>query len=181
MRCRQIHQKSDELIDSQLSSCGTRNARLKEGIGTTIEDHRNKEAALQTNIEAFRQAEMSGLDLVQHNIQLIHAENEKDLGVTFDKDLKASVTKRRGIGPIKTEISRYIIRKKLFIFQIVRLNGICIWQNYFCILPNFGDFGAKTSFFRYLINQKRNNFIKHCPPPVYQQAANIRDAYIYKT
>ena len=79
--------------------------------------------------------------------------------------MKASVTKRRGIGPIRTEISPYKIRKKLFIFQIVRFNGICIWQNYFCILPNFGDFGAKTSLFRYLINQKRNNFIKHCSPP----------------
>ena len=77
---------------------------------------------------------------------------------------KAPVTKRRGIGPIRTEISPYKIRKKLFIFQIVRYNGICIWQNYFCILPNFGDFRAKTSLFRYLINQKRNNFIKHCSP-----------------
>ena len=78
---------------------------------------------------------------------------------------EAPVTKRRGIGPIQTEISPYKIRKKLFIFQIVRFNSICIWQNYFCILPNFGEFGAKTSLFRYLINQKRNNFIKHCPPP----------------
>ena len=79
--------------------------------------------------------------------------------------IKAPVTKRRGIGPIRTEISPYKIRKKLFIFQIVRFNSICIWQNYFCILPNFGDFGAKTSLFRYLINKKRNNFIKHCSPP----------------
>ena len=77
---------------------------------------------------------------------------------------KASVMKRRGIGPIWTEISPYKIRKKLFIFWIVRINGIGTWQNYFCILSNFGDFGAKTSFFRYLINQKRNNFIKHCSP-----------------
>ena len=78
---------------------------------------------------------------------------------------KAPVTKRRGIGPIRTEISPYKIRQKLFIFQIVRFNGICIWKIFFCILPNFGDFGAKTSFFCYLINQKRNNFIKHCSPP----------------
>ena len=78
---------------------------------------------------------------------------------------EAPVTKRLGIGPKRTEISPYKIRKKLFIFQIVRFNGICIWQKYFCILPNFGDFGAKTSLFRYLINQKRNNFIKHCSPP----------------
>ena len=53
----------------------------------------------------------------------------------------------------------------MFIFQIVRFDGICIWQNYFCILSNLGDFRAKTSLFRYLINQKRNNFIKHCSPP----------------
>ena len=72
-------------------------------------------------------------------------------------------------------------KKKLFIFQIVRFNGICIWQIFFCILPNFGDLGAKTSLFRYLINQKRNNFIKHCPPP--PPCINkppISEMYIYK-
>ena len=52
--------------------------------------------------------------------------------------------------------------------------------NYFYILPNFGDFGAKMSFFHYIINQKRNNFIKHYSPPVYQEAADIRDVYLYK-
>ena len=37
------------------------------------------------------------------------------------------------------------------------------------------------SFFHYIINQKRNNFIKHRPPPpVYQEAADIRDVYLYK-
>ena len=93
--------------------------------------------------------------------------------------IKASVTKRRGIGPIRTEISPYKIRKKLFIFQIVRFNGICIWQNYFCILPNFGDFGAKTSLFRYLINQKWNNFIKHCSPPPCINKPPISEMCIY--
>ena len=38
-------------------------------------------------------------------------------------------------------------------------------QNYFHISPSFGDFGAKMSFFRYIINQKRKIFIKHCSPP----------------
>ena len=91
---------------------------------------------------------------------------------------KASVTKRRGIGPIRTENSLYKIRKKLFIFKIFRFNGIGIWQNYFCILSNFGDFGAKTSLFRYLINQKRNNFIKHCSPPCINKP-HISEMYIY--
>ena len=36
------------------------------------------------------------------------------------------------------------------------------------------------SFFHYIINQKQNIFIKHCPPPVYQEAADIRDVYLYK-
>ena len=73
------------------------------------------------------------------------------------------------------------LEKKLFIFQIVRFNGICIWQNYSVYCPILEIWGAKTSLFRYLINQKWNNFIKHCPPPIYQQASYIRDAYIYKT
>ena len=36
------------------------------------------------------------------------------------------------------------------------------------------------SFFHYIINQKRNNSIEHCPPPPPQEAANIRDVYLYK-
>ena len=82
----------------------------------------------------------------------------------LDLEVKAPVTKRRGIGPIRTEISPYKIRKKLFIFQIVRCNGICIWQSYLCILPNFGDFGAKTSLFCYLIN-KNGIVLKNIVPP----------------
>ena len=47
----------------------------------------------------------------------------------------------------------------------------------FHILPNFGDFWAKMSFFRYIINQKRKIFIKHCPPPVFQNTTYIRDVH----
>ena len=66
-------------------------------------------------------------------------------------------------------------------FLFVWLVGIGFRQNFFRVLPNFGDFGAKISFFHYIINQKRNNFIKHCSlPPVYQEAADIRDVYLYK-
>ena len=54
---------------------------------------------------------------------------------------------------------------KIVYFLFVWLVGIDFRQNFFCVLPNFGDFGAKMSFFHYIINQKRNNFIKHCPPP----------------
>ena len=118
----------------------------------------------------------------KNQILTLHQNYEQELSEDNEvrrKATKAPVTKRRGIGPIRTEISPYEIREKLFIFQIVRFNGICIWQNYFCILPNFWDFGAKTSLFRYLINQKSNNFIKHCPPPrvstscLYQRCAYI--------
>ena len=37
---------------------------------------------------------------------------------------KASVTKRRGIGPIRAEISPYKIRKKLFIFRLLALTAL---------------------------------------------------------
>ena len=71
---------------------------------------------------------------------------------------------------------------KIVYFLFVCLVGIGFRQNFFRVLPNFGDFGAKMSFFHYVINQNRNNFIKHCspPPPVYQEAADIRDVYLYK-
>ena len=36
------------------------------------------------------------------------------------------------------------------------------------------------SFFHYIINQNRNNFYKTLFPPVYQEAADIRDVYLYK-
>ena len=54
---------------------------------------------------------------------------------------------------------------KIVYFLFVWLVGIGFRQNFFRVLPNFGDLGAKMSFFHYIINQNRNNFIKHCSPP----------------
>ena len=53
---------------------------------------------------------------------------------------------------------------KIVYFLFVWLVGIGFRQNFFRVLPNFGDFGAKMSFLHYIINQNRNNFIKHCSP-----------------
>ena len=86
--------------------------------------------------------------------------------------------------PIWAEIStQKHLGKCIYMYLLfVWLAVIGFRQNYFYILPNFGDFGAKMSYFHYIINQKRNNFIKHCPPPpsVYQEAADIRYVYLYK-
>ena len=54
---------------------------------------------------------------------------------------------------------------KIVYFLFVWLVGIGFRQNFFRVLPNFGDFVAKMSFFHYIINQNRNNSIKHCSPP----------------
>ena len=69
--------------------------------------------------------------------------------------------------PSRAEISTYKnLGKCTCIYLLfVWLALIGFRQNYFYILPNFGDFGTKMSFFHYIINQKQNNFIKHCPPP----------------
>ena len=67
--------------------------------------------------------------------------------------------------PIRAEISIHKHLGKCIYFLFVWLVVIGFRQNYFYMLPNFGDFGAKISFFLYIINQKRNNFIKHCSPP----------------
>ena len=53
-------------------------------------------------------------------------------------------------------------------------------QNHFHISPNFGDFGAKISFFRYIINQKLKIFIKHCSP-LCSKTSLISEMCIYKT
>ena len=68
------------------------------------------------------------------------------------------------ICPIRAEISTHEHWENVFILYFVWLGVIGFRHNYFRILPNFGDFGAKMSFFRYIINQKQKIFIKHCPP-----------------
>ena len=69
------------------------------------------------------------------------------------------------ICPIRTEISTHEHLGNVFILLFVWLVVMGFRQNYFHISPNFGDFEAKMSFFRYIINQKRKIFIKHCSPP----------------
>ena len=81
--------------------------------------------------------------------------------------------------PIRAEILTHKNLGKCIYLLFVWLAVIGFRQNYFYILPNFGYFGAKMSFFHYIVNQKRNNFLKHCPP-VYQEAADIRYVYLYK-
>ena len=68
------------------------------------------------------------------------------------------------ICPIRAEISTHKYWENVFILYFVWLVVVGFWQNYFHTLPNFGDFGAKMSYFRYIINQKRKIFIKHCSP-----------------
>ena len=68
---------------------------------------------------------------------------------------------------------------KIVYFLFVWLVGIGFRQNFFRVLPNFGDFGAKMSFFHYIFNQKRNNFIKHCSPPPCTKKPLISEMYIY--
>ena len=69
------------------------------------------------------------------------------------------------IYPIRAEISTHEHSENAFILLFVWLVVMGFRLNYFYISPNFGYFGSKMSFFRYLINQKRKIFIKHCSPP----------------
>ena len=88
---------------------------------------------------------------------------------------------RQEMCPIRAEILTHKHLGKRIYLLFVWSAVIGFRPNYFFILPNFGDFGAKMSFFHYIINQKRNIFIEHCSPPlVYQEAADIRDVYLYK-
>ena len=66
---------------------------------------------------------------------------------------------------IRTVISTHKHLGKCIYLLFVWLAVIGFRQNYFYRLHNFGDFGTIMAFFHYIINQKRNNFIKHCPPP----------------
>ena len=69
---------------------------------------------------------------------------------------------------------------KIVYFLFVWLVGIGFRQNFFRVLPNFWRFWAKMSFFHYIINQNRNNFIKHCSPPCTKKPLISRDVYLYK-
>ena len=103
--------------------------------------------------------------------------------VPWNRKHKRSVMITQEMCPIREEISTHKNFGKCIYLLFVWLAVIGFRQNYFYLLPYFGDFVAKMSFFHYIINQKRNNFIKHCPPPpppVYQEAADIRDVYLYK-
>ena len=51
------------------------------------------------------------------------------------------------ICPLRAEISTHEHWEKVFILLFVWLVVIGFRQNYFHISPNFGDFGAKMSFF----------------------------------
>ena len=82
------------------------------------------------------------------------------------------------ICPLRAEISTQKHWENVFILLFVWLVVIGFRQNYFHISPNFGDFGAKMSFFHYKMHQKRKIFIKHCSP-VFQNATYIRDLYLY--
>ena len=79
-------------------------------------------------------------------------------------EIKRSVMITSEKCPKRAEISTHKHLGKCIYLLFVWLAVIGLRQNYFYILPNFGDFGAKMSFFHYIINQKRNNFIKHCSP-----------------
>ena len=78
---------------------------------------------------------------------------------------KRSVMIIQEMCPIRAEISTHKHLGICIYLLFVLLAVIGFRQKYFYILPNFGDVGAKMSFFHYIINQKQNNFIKHCPPP----------------
>ena len=81
------------------------------------------------------------------------------------QNLQKSCYDSAHICPIRAEISTHEHWENVFILLFVWLVVMDFRQNYFHISPNFGDFGAKMSFFRYIIKQKRKIFIKHCSPP----------------
>ena len=61
---------------------------------------------------------------------------------------------RQEMCPIRAEILTRKHLGKCIYLLFVWLAVIGFRQNYFYILPNFGDLGAKMSFFHYIINQK---------------------------
>ena len=85
------------------------------------------------------------------------------------------------IGDYMPYKDRYFNTRKLgkcfFILLFVWLVVIGFRQNYFHILLNFGDFGAKTSFYLYIINQKLKMFITYFSP-VFQNTTYIRNLYL---
>ena len=86
------------------------------------------------------------------------------------------------IYPIMTEISTHKYWENVFILLFVWLSVIGFRQNHFHILPNYGDFGAKMSFFSLYNQPKTENVYKPPPPPpppVFQNTTYIRNVYPY--
>ena len=74
--------------------------------------------------------------------------------VKTNLNTKRSVMITQEMCPIKAEISKHKHLGKFIYLFFVWLAVIGFRQNHFYILPNFGDFGAKMSFFHYTINRK---------------------------
>ena len=92
----------------------------------------------------------------------VYVSDQQILRIRYKRSV---MIKTREMCPIRAEISTHKNLVKCIYLLFVWLAVIGFRQNLFYILPNFGDFWAKMSFFHYIINQKRNNFIKHCSPP----------------
>ena len=80
--------------------------------------------------------------------------------------------------PIRAEITTHNIGKNC-LFLICMINRYWFQTKLLLYIAQFWRFWGKNVIFPYIINQKRNNFIKHFLP-VYQEAADIRDVYLYK-
>ena len=65
---------------------------------------------------------------------------------------------RQEMCPKRAEILTHKHLGECIYLLFVWLAVIGFRQNNFYILPNFGDFGAKMSFFHYIINQKTKYF-----------------------
>ena len=83
------------------------------------------------------------------------------------------------ICPIKAEMSTHKHWNNIFILLFVWLVVIGFRQNYFRILPNFGDFVAKMSFFLLYNQPKTKTIYKTLFPDVFQNTTYIRDVYLY--
>ena len=80
---------------------------------------------------------------------------------------------------LRTEISTHEYSENVFILLFLWLVVIGFRQYYFHILPNFGDFGSKKSFFSLYNQPKTENVYKKLPPPVFQNTIYFRDVYLY--
>ena len=88
-RREQLHRIVDELIDKEVNTCQSHNAKLKEDLENKESKHNENDDKIQNMLTTFEKTTMTGLDIIEFydklNLLVDTMETELDLGSYCDR------------------------------------------------------------------------------------------------